>query len=407
MKAIQKKGLLITLVLLVVALTAWLVLRKNEEQSIAPETVTVKLADISKLVTATGTIEPVNEVAVGTQVSGEVEKIYVDYNTKVKKGDLIAELDKTNLKAALQQSQATYQNRQNEKNYYERIYNRQNSLFQEEVISKSDFEEAEFNYQNARLAVNQAASDLQQAKTNLGYADIYSPIDGVILSREVDEGQTVAANFEAPTLFTIAQDLEQMQVEANVDEADIGHVAEGQNVTFTVDAFPDMTFTGKVLQVRLDPTNEENVITYKVVIQAENKDLKLKPGMTATVSIKTLELHNVLSLEMKALNFQPSPEELKKLQSEYKPRVPAQKESSSETSTGKNMVWKYDQNTLVPTPIITGESDGINIQIIEGLAAGEKVVYRLNTSGESTPSAIQAEESPFMPKPPGRNNKKN
>lgn len=274
------------------------------------KTVKAKKANVTTLVTATGTMEPITQVEVGTQVSGVVEKIYVDYNSEVKEGQLIAELDKTNLKAALTQSQAAYDNALSQKRYTETIFERQKKLYENQVISKSDYDEALYSYETAKGTVTQRLSDLQAAKTNLGYANIYSPIDGVVLSRDIDEGQTVAASYSTPTLFTIAQDLKEMQVEADVDEADIGNVKEGQRVTFTVDAYVGETFEGEVTQVRLDPTITSNVVTYTVVIRADNPDLKLKPGLTATISIYTLELNDVLTAEAKAINFTPDVESL-------------------------------------------------------------------------------------------------
>ncbi|MEC8682795.1 MAG: efflux RND transporter periplasmic adaptor subunit, partial [Bacteroidota bacterium] len=306
MKTTQSKIILAVILVCIIAGVGYAFFGADSGTTITAETTTVTKGKVATMVTATGTIEPLTEVEVGTQVSGEVEKIYVDYNSTVTKGQLLAELDKTNLIAALQQANASYSNAVTQRDYYNKIYSRQKKLYEEEVISQADFDDAEYNFNNSKISVTQALSDLQKAKTNLSYADIYSPIDGVVLSKEVDEGQTVAASFETPTLFTIAKDLKEMQVEADVDEADIGNVAEGQRVSFTVDAYQGETFTGTITQVRLDPTEEESVITYTVVIKADNPDLKLKPGLTATVSIYTLELDDVLTTEAKAVNFNPA-----------------------------------------------------------------------------------------------------
>ncbi|TRZ42154.1 efflux RND transporter periplasmic adaptor subunit [Robertkochia solimangrovi] len=399
--------------IIVLAAVAYIFLANDTEAPVTVSTVPVKKGSIATVVTATGTIEPLKTVSVGTQVSGEVSKLYADYNSVVKKGDLIAEIDKTNLLATLEQSKATYENALNELNYREGIYKRQKTLFEQEVISQADYDEANYNYLNAKSNVTQTKSDLQKARTNLSYATIYSPIDGVILSREVDEGQTVAASFEAPTLFTIAEDLSKMQVEANVDEADIGDVKEGQRVTFTVDAYPNSVFEGEVTQVRLDPTEEESVITYKVIIHAGNPEFKLKPGLTATVSIYTKELNDILTLEAKAMNFHPGTEMMNayRLQeglmtgnSSRPDDVGASPEAPSQED--QKMVWVMNADRMIhPTPVTTGVSDGINVEIKSGLEAGEQVVYDLSRNVEvSTDTGSGG--SPFMPKPPGRNNDK-
>jgi len=240
----KKKIIIASIVLIVLVVIGYLFLKGNDTVVIEAKTVLAKSENVTTMVTATGTIEPITQVEVGTQVSGVVEKIYVDYNSVVKAGQLIAELDKTNLNAAKTQAQAVYDNAVSQRNYTQTIYDRQKTLYDNQVISKSDFDDAAFNYQTAKGTVTQRYSDLQQAKTNLEYANIYSPIDGVVLSRAIDEGQTVAASLSTPTLFTIAQDLKEMQVEADVDEADIGQVKEGQRVEFTVDAYIGKTFEG-------------------------------------------------------------------------------------------------------------------------------------------------------------------
>ncbi|MEP3927056.1 MAG: efflux RND transporter periplasmic adaptor subunit, partial [Gilvibacter sp.] len=258
----KNKIILGSIALVIVAFVAYSFMTGDENTTIEAKTIVAKKGDVTTMVTATGTIEPINQVDVGTQVSGVVEKIYVDYNSVVKEGQLIAELDKTNLKAATVQAQASYDNAVSNRNYLQTIYERQKTLYDNQVISKSDYDDALYNYETAKGTVTQRLSDLQQARTNLGYANIYSPIDGVVLSRDIEEGQTVAASYSTPTLFTIAQDLKEMQVEADVDEADIGVVKEGQRVSFTVDAYQGQEFEGEVTQVRLDPTVTSNVVTY-------------------------------------------------------------------------------------------------------------------------------------------------
>lgn len=404
MKNKKLKPILIILFIVAIILTVYLFYGKNDTVIIKAETVTVKQGTITTMVTATGTVEPLTKVNVGTQVSGEVAKIYVDYNSQVKKGQLLAELDKTNLKAVLQQAQASYENTLNEKLYFEKIYNRQKNLREQEVISQADFDDAEYNYNNSKSAVTQSLSNLQQALTNLGFANIYSPIDGVVLSREIDEGQTVAASFETPTLFTIARNLEQMQVEASVDEADIGNVREGQRVTFTVDAYPGEIFNGTVIQVRLNPSANETVVTYTVVIKAENPDLKLKPGLTATVTIYTLELNDVLTIEAKAINFKPEMELLRMYEKQKGHEAPPLQQSVSGKDESTT-VWLHEANSrIIPKQIQTGARDGINVQITKGLKEGDQLVYSLKTLAEIEINSDSS--SPFMPKPPGNNQRK-
>lgn len=389
------------MVLVVLAIIAYSFIYDNDAIIIEANTVSAKKADVTTMVTATGTIEPIKQVEVGTQVSGVVEKIYVDYNSVVKEGQLIAELDKTNLNASLTQAQASYDNALSQKNYMKTIYDRQHTLYDNQVISKSDFDEALYNYETAKGMVTQRLSDLQRAKTNLSYATIYAPIDGVVLSRNIDEGQTVAASFNTPTLFTIAQDLKEMQVEADVDEADIGQVKEGQRVSFTVDAYIDEIFEGLVTQVRLDPTVTSNVVTYTVVITTENPDLKLKPGLTATIAIYTLELKNVLTAEAKAINFKPETEILKTYNLQH--NLPDNTSNQIKEST---TLWVLEVNGAILQKTVTlGASDGVHVQILNGINEGERLVYRLKGVSKSEIKKEGPNKSPFMQErggPPGR-----
>uniref|UniRef100_UPI00404A9D10 efflux RND transporter periplasmic adaptor subunit n=1 Tax=Flavobacterium sp. TaxID=239 RepID=UPI00404A9D10 len=394
-----KKNIIISILLVILSIIAYFFIFKGDNVTIIEaKTVNAKIENITTMVTATGTIEPITQVEVGTQVSGVVEKIYVDYNSEVKAGQLIAELDKTNLKASLTQAQAAYDNTINQRNYLKTIYDRQKTLFDNQVISRSDYDEANYNYQTAKGTVTQRLSDLQEAKTNLGYANIYSPIDGVVLSRAIDVGQTVAASFSTPTLFTIAQDLKEMQVEADVDEADIGEVKVGQRVDFTVDAYMGETFKGVVTQVRLDPTVTSNVVTYTVVIKADNPDSKLKPGLTATISIYTLELNDVLTAEAKAINFNPETETLATYNLQHN-----LSENTVTVSKNKTTIWVLENDgSLIQKTIKLGASDGINVQILSGINKGEKLVYSLKGVAKSEMKPGEASESPFMQKPPGR-----
>ena len=397
-----KRNIIIGCIILVaLSIVAYSFIYDNDAVVIEAKTVKAKKVDLTTMITATGTIEPIKQVEVGTQVSGVVEKIYVDYNSVVKEGQLLAELDKINLKAAYTMAQASYDNAVSQRNYMKSIYDRQHTLYGKEVISKLEFEAAVFNYETAKGMVTQRLSDLQRAKTNLSYANIYAPIAGVVLSRDIDEGQTVAASFNTPTLFTIAQDLKEMQVEADVDEADIGHVKEGQRVTFTVDAYIGETFEGLVTQVRLAPTVNSNVVTYTVVISAKNPDLKLKPGLTATIAIYTLELKGVLTAEAKAINFKPNNETLKAYNLQYKLT-----DNTKKQIAGSTTLWLLDNNgAIIPKTVTLGASDGFNVQILDGVTEGEKLVYRLKGINKSEIKTEGQNKSPFMQErggPPGR-----
>lgn len=275
----------------------------------------VTRGDVSSFITATGNIEPVTEVEVGTQVSGIIDKIYVDYNSEVKKGQLIAEMDKITLMSDLQSSQANFNGSKASFEFQEKTYNRNKALHEKQLISDTDFEQSEYNYLNAKAQYEQSRANLAKSQRNLSYATIYSPIDGVVINKAVEEGQTVAAGFNTPTLFNIAADLTQMRVIADVDEADIGGITEGLRASFTVDAYPDEVFEGTVAQVRLgeksSSTTTSSVVTYEVVITAPNPDLKLKPRLTANVTIYKQEKKNVIVVPSRALRFTPNPSNAK------------------------------------------------------------------------------------------------
>lgn len=345
-------------------------------------------------ITATGTIEPVTSVTVGTQVSGIVSKLFVDYNSVVKKGQVIAELDKTNLMSQLNTAKTQLATAQSQLNYQTANYKRYKTLFEKGLVAADDFDNAKLSYTQAKEQVASAKEEVQRAQTNLGYATITSPIDGVVLSKSVEEGQTVAASFSTPELFTIAQDLTNMQVVADVDEADIGDVKEGERVTFTVDAYPDDTFEGEVKQVRQEATTTNNVVTYEVVISAPNADLKLKPGLTANVTIYTAERKGVLSVPSKALRFTPQKETVGKMK-------------IVDVANAKNKVWTIEGNSIVAHKVNIGMTDGTNTQIVGGIAEGTKIVTGLNVMGgeEEKPMEAQGESSPFAPGPPGKNKK--
>ena len=384
-------------------------LSSSSSSRIKLETTAVTSEHLATVVTATGTVEPLDEIEVGTQVSGQVKSIYVDYNSEVKKGQLLAELDKTLLIESVTSAQANYAASLNELQYYTQNFNRQKQMFDEGVISKQDFEQAEYQYNNSKSVSQQRETALKQAKTNLSYATIYSPIDGVILTKDVKEGQTVAASFNTPTLFTIAKDLTKMLVEADVDEADIGGVAVGQRVTFTVDAYPNEEFDGIVKQVRLGATVTSNVVTYTVIVEADNSANKLKPGLTATITIYTQELPNTTSIKVKALSFDPDPLILEQyyIQEEITPEENSMP-SGSDPNQNPNMekVWLRDKNGLLqPKTVETGMSDGIHVQILSGLDLGDEVITDLSREEQMETSGPGG--SPFMPKPPSQNKKAN
>ncbi len=345
--------------------------------------------DINTSITATGTIEAVTQVEVGTQVSGIIDKIYVDYNSEVKKGQLLAELDKTNLVSELTSAQSNLNNAVASLNYQTANYERYKTLYDKGLISANDYENAYLSYLQAKEQVTVQEQSVEKAKTNLGYAIIYSPIDGVVLSREVEEGQTVASSMTTPTLFIIAQDLTDMRVIANVDEADIGEVLEGQRVTFTVDAYPDDTFDGQVTQVRQQATTESNVVTYEVVISAPNNDLKLKPGLTANVTIYTLEKNGVLTVPAKALRFMPNEAVLTE-------------QEVVEDCEGQNKVWTKSGNTFTAHAVEIGVTNGQLTEVISGIEEGVSVLTDFDVTGQAEEEEEEDETSnPFLPSPPG------
>ncbi len=351
-------------VIVIVAVAAWAMSGGKKEEDINFKEEKVALKTLQNSVTATGTIEAVTSVTVGTQVSGIVNKLYVDYNSQVKKGQVIAELDKTNLLSELNTAKANLASAQSSLNYQAANMERYQTLYKKGLVSADEYENALLTYRQAKEQVASSKENVQRAQTNLGYATITSPIDGTVISKSVEEGQTVAASFNTPELFTIAKDLTNMQVVANVDEADIGGVKEGDRVTFTVDAYPDDTFEGTVKQVRLEATTTNNVVTYEVVISASNADLKLKPGLTANVTIYTQERSGVLAVANKALRFTPTKETVGK-------------DMKIVDCKGKNKVWTLNGNTLTAHPVTIGQSDGINTEITKGLKQGDKIVTEI------------------------------
>ena len=387
----KKKWIIAGLVALVI-IGFFLLSGGKKQETVSFQTDKVVRTNIQTSITATGTIEPVTSVTVGTQVSGIVSKLYVDYNSVVKKGQIIAELDKTNLISELNAQKANLSSGQSSLNYPQTNFNRYQTLYDKGLVSADEYESVRLSYLQAKEQVASARESVQRAQTNLGYATITSPIDGVVLSKSVEEGQTVAASFNTPELFTIAQDLTNMQVIADIDEADIGEVKEGQRVTFTVDAYPDDVFSGVVKQVRQEATTESNVVTYQVVISAPNANLKLKPGLTANVTIFTKEVKNVLSVPSKALKFTPNEKMLTDGQSIQD--VPA-----------PNKVWTLENGVFKAHKVEVGLTNGITTEITSGLKAGQKVVTEFQIGGGDDMPEGAKNNNPFMPKM--RSNKKN
>lgn len=391
---------------LVVAGGIWFFTGKSSKGGISLETAKVNRSSISNTVTATGTVEPVTEVEVGTQVSGIIDKLYADYNDVVKAGQLIAEMDKVNLKAELASAQAQLASSKSEYEYQQKNYARNKVLYEKKLISDSDYETATYNYEKSKASYEQNQAAMVKVNRNLEYATITSPIDGVVINRAVEEGQTVAAGFETPTLFTIAADLTKMQVIADVDEADIGNVHDGQRVSFTVDAYPNDVFEGTVWQIRLGDSSSSSsstsssttVVTYEVVITADNPDLKLKPRLTANVTIYTLERDNVLTIPTKSLRFVPEEELL------LGTGLIADN-SAQEAPVGKRLVWVKEGQQLHPKAVTVGSTSGNMIEVIDGLNEGEEIAVDL-TSDAPAQAAATTEKSPFMPGPPGGNKKK-
>lgn len=396
----MKKRKFVTIggLLLVLGVCAYCFHGCSSKEKINWQTDKVTRHSMSDMVSATGTVEPVTKVDVGTQVSGIVDKIYVDYNSVVKKGQLIAEMDKITLQAELESQEAQLANAKAEYDYQQKNYTRNKVLFEKELISDSDYEMATYNYEKAKSAYEKSQADIIKVRRNLGYAVITSPIDGVVISREVEEGQTVAAGFETPTLFTIARDLTEMQVIADVDEADIGQVVEGQRVTFSVDAYPNDVFEGVVTQVRLEATVESNVVTYEVVISAPNPDLKLKPGLTATVLIYTLEKENALTIPPKALRFVP---DAAVAETNGITLMPIHIDNPALQKT----VWVKDGQTLEEKEVQTGTSTTSLTEVLGGLTEGQEIVTGMEMAGQQAVAPQQGgetESSPFMPKRPGK-----
>ena len=426
----KKKRIIIittTSLLLIAGAILFLAFREGHSNYVF-ETDKVELGSVNITITATGTLEATNTVEVGTQVSGVIEKLYVDFNSEVKKGQLIAELDKSTLLSDLETKEADVNRAQAEFDYQESYLARMKVLSDQEMLADSDYDLAEYNYKVSKASLKSAKANLDKAKRNLSYATIYSPIDGVVLNRAVEEGQTVNAGMNTPELYTITNDLSTMQVEADVDEADIGMVKLGQRVDFTVDAFPDDTFTGEVSEVRLQPTETSNVVTYTVIVTVGNPEHKLKPGMTASITDYVEEANDVLLLPGKAIRFQPDRElmiaYMKSLPEDQRPSGPPHRNQDMQSADGeqrvrmgprpgeemdeaRQMVWVKEGSSIKPVPVETGINDGSNIEILAGLTEGDLVITSMEeVTGKKVKEESLEEEkeqsSPFVQKRGGR-----
>jgi len=426
MKSSYKKILIITGVVLVIFLI-WYFLIRKPEPPVVLESEKPTYGYISTSVTATGKIEPVDTVTVGTQVSGTLQYLYVDFNSKVKKGQLIASLDKTLLQAAVDQNKGTLQNAISQMNLAKNNFNRQNLLFKTDAISKADFDTALFGYTSAKATVDQDAAAVRSSQKNLSYADIFSPIDGVVLNRAISVGQTVAASFSTPTLFVIAKDITKMQVEANVDEADIGDVAKNERVSFTVDAFINDQFAGTVEDIRLHPSVSANVVTYTTIIDAPNADMKLKPGMTANIIIYTKEVNNAMLIPAKALQFTPDSSLLKDYQiigkvghkgkgkktgmgaantAQITHTVKSRKDSVGAIPKQTAVVWLLNGKKISYKKIQIGLNDNTHVEVLKGLDTADRVITGIALTADGTAAPATSGASPFLPKRGGGGGKR-
>ncbi|QNN44213.1 efflux RND transporter periplasmic adaptor subunit [Pedobacter roseus] len=396
----KKKTIFIIIGIAVALFAVWYFALRKKEQVVVLETEKPKMGYISENVTATGKVQPVDTVAVGTQVSGTIKTLYADFNSKVKKGQLLAELDKTLFEATVNQYQANLVSAQSALVYQQGNFSRQSNLYKVGAVSKADYDNALYTYNASKASVNSIKAQLASAQKNLSLASIYSPIDGTVLSRSVSEGTTVAASFSTPTIFSIAKDLTKMQVEASVDEADVGDISKGERATFTVDAFLNDTFKGTIQEIRLSPSISSNVVTYKTIINTSNDANKLKPGMTANITIFTKEVNNALLIPTKAIKFAPDSTLAGKYQMTWV--NPDRKPAGADEA----YVWvQKSPKELVQKKIKTGINDNTHVEVLSGLAAADVVITGSQSMGKSQ-AAAQGQSSPFMPKRPGGNRRK-
>jgi HlyD family secretion protein len=417
----MKRAIIIIVLLLLAGGGVWYFYIRKEDKPVVLTSEQPRYGYISKSVTATGTIEPVDTVNVGSQVSGTINAIYTDYNAKVTKHQLIATMDKSLFEASVNQYKANLAVAKSSLVYAQNTFDRESILFKSGAISKADYDNYQNQFEGAKATVGSVQAQLDAAAKNLDYSNIYSPVDGVVMTRNVSVGQTVAASFSTPTLFIIAKDITKMQVQAAVSEADIGDVSAGLRVTFTVDAYPDISFSGTVNQIRLEPAVSANVVTYTTIISAPNQDLKLKPGMTANIFIFTKEIDSALLISAKALKFKPDITMEKQFHiipdsaGELKVQRAAKRQANNplaaprhkHDTTGRQVdtapaagtpafVWIKSGDSLIEKLVTTGLNNDTQVQILTGLSANDEVVNgtEIVTKGEKSSGAVR---SPFMP----------
>ena len=415
----MKRRTILLLSVLVLAGAAMIYFRSGDKvQAVSFVTSKAQYGHIAKSITATGTLQPLDTVSVGAQVSGVIKTVYVDFNSTVSHGQLLAKVEPSIIAAQVEQSKANLANAQSNLQYQQNNFDRQKQLYDLGAISKADYQVALNQYNSSRAAVANAAAQLKLAEKNLYYTDIYSPINGVVLNRNVSAGQTIASSFNAPTLFVIAKDLTKMQVRAAVDEADIGGVRPGQHATFTVDAFPDDVFEGSVQDILLHPSVSANVVTYTTLINVDNKAMKLKPGMTASINIYTEENNHALLIPSRALSFKPDSAILKHYIIKKAERRGAggaagvdKGMSARQSPFGNNgnlgsagleksYVWIKTGDSLVQKRIVTGMTDDVNVMVVKGLSPGDEVITNVVSGGPK--AKADAQRSPFMPQMPRR-----
>ena len=399
-------------VTILAAAAIWFFWLRKEPEVVMIDSQKVQLGHVANFITATGTLQPVDTVAVGAQISGIIKTVYVDFNSPVKKGQLLATLDKSLMNAQVQQFTAILQQAKANVVFQQSNFERQQKLFTVGAISKADQETANYQFKAAKDNVNSITAQLSTAIKNLSFTDIYSPIDGTVLSRNVSEGQTVASSFSTPTLFSIAKDLTKMQVQASVDEADIGNVKKGQRVQFSVDAFPVDTFNGTVQEIRLRSTVTANVVTYITIIDAPNTNMKLKPGMTANTIIYTQEVDSVLVMPTAALSFKPdsfliSTYHIAPDTASHRIRGIKKQKSmaeSNQTKISRGWVWVLkDSNTIIGIPIRTGLDDKTKVEVVAGLKEGDEVITGYRKLTKKDAATAKTAKSPFLPSRGGGN----
>jgi len=374
--------------------------KKSAKNSMSLEIVYPSIGDIVQSITATGRLQPIDQVDIGTEVSGTVSKIYADFNQQVLKGQVLLEIDPLKAKVKVEQTKASYRAAANEMKYQKQNYRRTQELFQKGSVAATEMETAEYRYKNAQSNLTNAKSNLEQAELDLENCIIKSPINGIVLNRSVEAGQTVAASLSAPTLFTLARDLTQMEVKTDVDEADVGQVRAGQKVEFSVDAYPGEKFDGEVQEVRLSPVISSNVVTYTVIIKANNPNQKLLPGMTANCNIIVKQALQVLTIPIRAMQFKPD---------ENTPGYVPTKEDAEKRQQGfkvraenKGRVWVLEsKGNLKATRIDLGVSDGTKSQVLKGLEANTPIAVGVQSSDAKGQAAGAKKgsqtSSPFAP----------